>query len=368
MVAVEQHEIDNLTSQGSSQCARLGFDHLDRMLTDIGLWQHTAGDEPNTIHGYSIDDEARGLIVGLQYWRDGIGKAFNKRLASTCFRFLQSAALTTGDRAGRYHNFCDASGRWLDSTGSEDSFGRTLWSLGVAHAVNAPFAPRVAADQLLRRSLSSAPALTHLRAKAFAIFGLAQARIDDARLEQLAGQVADAYDAAAGPGWQWFEDHMTYSNARLPQAMFTAAAVFPENERFAAIGTDSLDFLLHVSRDGKGGYAPVGNAPMERDGWFKRGQVRPPRFDQQPVDAGALVEACVAAYSITGEPRFREAANRAFGWYFGDNFHGLSVYNPRTCAVADALTRSGLNRNQGAESVLSIHLAFQALRTLEKES
>lgn len=363
-----QNEITDCSLQHEQEHASLRLDHLDHLLTDIGIWQHAAGNEPNTIHGYSIDDEARGLIVGLQYWRASIDRAFNARLAATCFRFLQSAALSAGERAGCFHNFCDAEGSWLDSIGSEDSFGRTLWGLGVAHAVDAPFAPRIEAERLLRCAMRSVPTLTHLRAKAFTIFGLAHARLDDLRLRQLADQIADAYDSTAGPDWHWFENQMTYGNARLPQAMFTVGAILPDSDRYIAIGTGALDFLLHVTRDGKGGQAPIGNAPMERDGWFKRGQPRPPQFDQQPVDAGALVEACVAAYRVTREPRFREAANRTFGWYFGDNVHGLSVYNPQTGAVGDALTRTGLNRNQGAESVLSIHLAYQALRTLEKEN
>lgn len=341
------------------------FGHLDLMLTDIGIWQHTAEDTPNPRHGYSIDDEARGLIVGLRYWQQDIVPDFNRRLATTCFQFLKSAALTQGSCAGRYHNFCDAKGCWLDPIGSEDSFGRTLWGLGVAHAVDAPFAPRRDAEILLRRSLLAVSDLHYQRSKAFVILGLAQARIDDTLLRCLADELADAYDATNGPDWRWFENHMTYCNARLPQAMFIAAGLFPDEARYQRIGIESLDFLLRVSQCGKGGYAPIGNAPMEHDGWFKRGQKRPPLFDQQPVDAGALVEACVEAFHVTSEPRFRKAANAAFGWYLGDNCHGIPVYNPETGGVADALTRIGLNRNQGAESVLSFHLAYQALQTLD---
>jgi hypothetical protein len=343
----------------------LRFDHLERMLTDIGLWQHTAGDLPNERHGYSIDDEARGLIVALRYWQSGVFPDFSRRLGATCFQFLQSAALSTGDCTGRYHNFCDAQGRWLDSIGSDDSFGRTLWGLGVACAVDAPFAPRRQAEALLRCSLPAIQDLKYPRAKAFVILGLGASRVDDVILRRLADELADAYEAISQPDWHWFEGHFTYCNARLPQAMFIAASIFPDDTRFQRIGTESLDFLLKISRCEKGGYAPIGNAPMEHDGWFKRGQKKPPLFDQQPVDTGALVESCVEAYHVTREPRFRQAANAAFGWYFGDNCHGLPVYNPVTGAVADALTRGGLNRNQGAESVLSIHLAHQALQTLE---
>lgn len=345
----------------------LRFAHLDRLLTDIGLWQHAEGDVPHMRHGYSIDDEARGLIVGLRYWRSGVEPDFHARLAATCFRFIEDAAITEGQSAGHFHNFCDANGRWLDSVGSDDSFGRTLWGLGVASAVDAPFAPRDAAERLLRRSLPAIDTLNpwYLRAQAFVLFGLAAARLDDQHLKQSADVLADSYEAHANDRWRWFEDGMTYCNARLPQALFIASRVFPSETRYVRIATASLDFLLEKTRNPQGSYDPVGNARLTTRGWFLRTDVSPPPYDQQPVDAGALVECCVEAWHATGEPRFRQAAWDAFGWYEGRNRHGLPVYDPDTGGVADALTPHGLNRNQGAESVLSVHLAHQALQTLE---
>ena len=347
--------------------AHLRFGHLECLLTDIGLWQHAEGCVPHQKHGYSIDDEARGLIVGLRYWEAGMEPRLNERLARVCFRFIQDAAITRGASAGRYHNFCDAQGRWLDSVGSDDSFGRTFWGLGVAHAVDAPFAPRKAAEILLRRSLDAIPVMqpNYLRAKAFVILGLAASRIADEQIRLLANALADAYESCADEHWRWFEDQMTYCNPRLPQALFVAARLFPEDARFGRIAIQSLDFLLQKTRNGKGSYNPIGNARLTEAGWFTRADKTPPRFDQQPVDAGALVECCVEAWHATGQPRFRQAARNAFGWYLGSNVHGLPVYNPETGGVSDALTPGGLNRNQGAESVLSIHLAHLALQTLE---
>ncbi len=345
----------------------LRFAHLEHLLTEIGLWQHTRGNKPHVQMGYSIDDEARGLIVALRHWEKGVEPRFQEQMGAACFRFLQQAALTEGPDAGRYHNFCDARGCWLDSIGSDNSFGRTLWSLGVACQINAPFAPRAEAEPLLRRSLAIVNTIAppFLRAKAFVVLGLAASRRDDAVLLSLADALADAYETSADDGWRWFEGHMTYCNARLPQALFAAASVFPERARYARIAEQSLDFLLQVTRGAEGGYSPIGNAPLQTAGWFQRGQASPPPFDQQPVDAGALVEACVAAVHITGEARFRQAARDAFGWYHGLNCHGAAVYNSDTGAVGDALHAGGVSRNQGAESVLSYHLAHQALQELD---
>ncbi len=344
----------------------LRFDHLEDMLTETGLWQHCEDCQPNPRHGYSIDDEARGLIVGLRYWQDGVQPQFYERLARTCFNFVQGAAITSGECAGQYHNFCDQQGRWLDSVGSEDSFGRTLWGLGVAYAVGAPFAPRAMAERLLLGSLPVLPTMrpTYLRAKAFVILGLAEARIADDQVRLLAGALADKYDSCCDDNWHWFEDQMTYCNARLPQALFAASRLFPDNPRYKNIAKASLDFLLEKTRNAQGSYDPVGNLRLTEAGWFTRHDDAPPRFDQQPVDAGALVECCAEAFRATGEPRYRQAAYDAFDWYLGRNYHGLPVFDAESGGVSDALTPHGLNSNQGAESVLSVHLAHQALQTI----
>lgn len=344
----------------------LPYTHLEAMLTPIGLWQHAEDSLPNPRHGYSIDDEARGLIVGLQYWQDGWEPQFYGRLAQTCFRFIEDAAIRSGDSAGQYHNFCDTQGKWLDSVGSEDSFGRTLWGLGAAHAVDAPFAPRTTAEELLTGSLPVIAKMrpTYLRAKAFVILGLAEARIADEQIRILADALCDNYDACADSRWHWFEDQMTYCNARLPQALFTAARIFPGERRYRRIAAESLDFLLEKTGNAQGSYDPIGNLRLTEAGWFTRHDAVPPRFDQQPVDAGALVECCAEAYRVTGEPRFRRAAAAAFQWYLGANCHGLPVLDEQTGGVSDALTPEGLNSNQGAESVLSVHLAHQALQAM----
>lgn len=351
-----------------AQCpAKLRFGHLETLLAEIGLWQHAEGTVPHERHGYSIDDEARGLIVGLRYWQAGTESELSEKLARACFRFIESATITRGPKAGRYHNFCDAQGRWLDSVGTDDSFGRTLWGLGIAHAVDAPFAPRASAERLITRSLSAISAMqpNYLRAKAFVILGLDAAGIAEEHIRAQADFLANSYEACADSSWHWFEDQMTYCNPRLPQALFIAARLFPEEMRYGQIAAASLDFLLKKLRNGKGSYNPIGNLRLTEAGWFTRADKTPPLFDQQPVDAGALVECCVEAWHDTGEPRFRQAARAAFGWYLGSNVHGLPVYNPVTGGVSDALTPGGLNSNQGAESVLSVHLAHQALQTLE---
>jgi hypothetical protein len=370
----QEHSADAPSTQLGAT-TELKLDHLAKMLTDIGVWQHGKGRIPDKRHGYSIDDEARALIVALKYIEVGFEVDLCKRVADICFRFLENAAVTEGPDAGRFHNFCDQHGKWLDSVGSDDSFGRTMWALGVARGCGQQCAPGDRADCLLRQALPVCETIDPIRSKAFVLLGLAEGYllpgspstdVDAAGLaRRLADSIAGEYERTAGPDWRWFQSYMTYCNARLPHALFVASQLFPGNSRYAEIAVESLDFLLSVTHNEKGSYSPVGNAPMSTRGWFNRGEPHPPLFDQQPVDAGALVECCVAAYEATAEPRFRNAAYQAYGWYFGDNVHSLPLYDSATGAVCDALTPIGVNANSGAESIVSIHLAAQALRRLD---
>jgi hypothetical protein len=329
--------------------------HLKKITNHFGIWQHCREEKPNKKFGFSIDDEARGLIVAVDLARREIDPDFAEQLGAACFGFIEKAARPDG----LYHNFSDRECRWLDSVGSEDSFGRTLWGLSVAAAADCSFAPRKRSLSLLERSLPAARDVRFLRSQAFVVIALSQlpGYADEIALG-LATRVADAYEETHGPDWCWFENEMTYCNARLPQAMVAAAQLFPSDPRFLEIGVESLDFLLKAMRlAGKGaGYAPIGN-----EGWYRRGEKRPALFDQQPVDAGALVEACMKAFRVTGEPRFRKAAREAFAWYHGENIHGLPIYDPLTGGVCDALKPAGVNCNQGAESVLSYLMAHFAL-------
>ena len=183
-------------------------------------------------------------------------------------------------------------------------------------------------------------------------------------MAKTASACPEIYETSADNEWRWFEPFMTYCNARLPHALLAAGEIFPTETRYLTTAMESLDFLLKVTRTGKNNYAPIGNAPLTSRGWYQRGDLRPPPFDQQPVDAGALVECCVKAYQMSGEPRFRQAATDAFRWYHGQNIHELPVYNPESGFVADAITRTGTSKNGGAESVVSYHLAYQALTNI----
>src|SRR2546430_12609707 len=61
------------------------------------------------------------------------------------------------------------------------------------------------------------------------------------------------------------------------------------------------------------------------------------RFDQQPVEACAVVSACLQAHRATGKGRWRKEAWSAFNWFLGDNDLQIALYDPTTGGCRDGL-------------------------------
>jgi hypothetical protein len=96
-------------------------------------------------------------------------------------------------------------------------------------------------------------------------------------------------------------------------------------------GLQCLDWLLHIQTDNSGHFVPIGNR-----GWYKRNGKRM-RLDQQPVDAGSMVEACVEAYFASGENRWAQEAIRYFEWFLGRNDFQTPVYDYTTGGCRDKM-------------------------------
>jgi hypothetical protein len=82
-------------------------------------------------------------------------------------------------------------------------------------------------------------------------------------------------------------------------------------------------------------------------GWYPRGGVKA-RYGQQPLEAAAMVDAAFAALDVTGDERWRSAAETAHEWFFGGNDKRAQVATKTGCR--DGLDAAGVNGNMGAES------------------
>jgi hypothetical protein len=301
---------------------------------------------PNRKWGYCTDDVARAFMVTLAHLRLAPADRLSQRLASIYLAFLQHAQLDDG----RFHNFMDYDRRWLDEVGTHDSCGRAIWALGYG-AANAPSQTwRRVCGMLLDRALPSLDSLEYLRSRAYAALGLAHAHraLKDPKhataLQALAGKILAAYEATAGDDWQWFEDVMTYDNARLPEALIRAGQVL-QDQRFGEIGLAALTFYESVTME-NGIHVPIGN-----EGWYPRGGPRA-RYVQQPLEACAMVDAELAAFDLTGDTSHVAAAQLALDWYYGKNSRGITMANGGGCY--DGLGEEAVNPNMGAESTLAL--------------
>jgi glycosyltransferase involved in cell wall biosynthesis len=335
----------------------LNTHHLLAMTDDTGMLQHAIFSVPNTREGYTTDDNARALIVStLLDESQEYSRAEHPNLSS---RYLAFLWLAFNAEIGRFRNFLGYDRQWLENVGSEDSHGRALWALGyvLGHSKNA--ALRGAAGRLFQSAIPAATTFSSPRAWAFSIMGM-QAYLDwfpgDRAIQglrnTLANRLLDVYERSRSENWHWFEKSLSYSNARLPQALILAG-YRSANKTMIAAGTQALEWLVATQHCGdKEIFVPVGSSGVYKEGGEKA------RFDQQPVEACATISACLEAYRLTGEGNWLDEARRVFTWFLGKNDLQVPLYDAETGGCRDGLHPDRVNENQGAESTLSFLMAL----------
>lgn len=330
----------------------LNLRHLRTLGDDTGVLQHAHYAMPQRDHGYATDDNARALLFASRALvadadADSDLREELQELQATTLSFVQHAY----DRPHhRFRAFMSFDRRWLDEY-SEDSDGRALWALAeCASVARDQFAAPAA--ELFREAAVRATSFGSPRAWAYALLGLdawIRSTGGDVPLaavhRSLAGRLLSHFQAHPQPGWPWPEPVLTYANARLPQAMIVAGETL-DAHGMVECGLSVLDWLVRTQTV-DGVFSPIGNR-----GWYPRGGV-PARFDQQPIEACSMAEACADALRVTGDEAWRAPALRAVDWFEGRNVAGLSLYDAESGGCHDGVTEQGLNRNMGAESTLS---------------
>jgi glycosyltransferase involved in cell wall biosynthesis len=357
----------------------LNLNQLRRLTDDTGMIQHACYTIPNYDEGYTTDDNARALMVAVSLEEQGeeaSGLAFN--LASRYLAFVRHALNPV---TGRFRNFMSYERYWLEDNGSEDCHGRALLGLGtVIGRSNHPGLRGVAA-QLVESALPAIPALVSPRAWSFILLAIheylkrfAGDRVASNLREILAERLMENYRKYSAPEWPWFEDRLAYCNATLPHALLVSGQAMARDD-MVQTALNALDWLgdlqtaLHptlTAGRGQGEEISAGDhfVPIGSNGFYVRGGARA-RFDQQPVEAHAMVSACLAAQAHTGEWKWGRQAHVAFDWFLGHNDLSLSLYDPATGGCRDGLHSDRLNQNEGAESTLAFLLALLEIRVAE---
>lgn len=326
------------------------FDHLLRLSDERGLFEHAEFSRPRPEHGYCVDDVARGLVVVC---REESTDAAVRRLERRYLRFVLDAIAPDGT----CHNRMGIDGTWLDDPGVGDWWGRALWGLGVA-AVHGRD-PQMREQARAGFGAAARQRSPHNRAMAYAALGAAEVLQADPTEHEARALLRDAVAAigpsGADPAWPWPEPRLRYGNGTVAQALIVAGTALPDRPTLDR-GLALLEFLLHVeTRDGRLSLTPVGGRGRENTG---------PGYDQQPIEAAALADACASAHWVTGAPRWSAGVDLAWSWFLGRNDASVAMFDAETGGGYDGLEPSGPNRNQGAESTLAMLSTAQLARNL----
>lgn len=324
------------------------FDHLLRLTDGTGLFEHALGAVPRRGCGYCVDDVARGLVVVS---REDDPAPEMARLADCYLSFLAHALAPDG----KCHNRLSYDRRWEDEATDGDWWGRALWGLGTAAASHRD--EWVRRDALVCFDLAARCRSVWPRAMAFATLGAAEVLGRHPSHTGAHALIVDAVEVIGRPvareGWPWPEGRLSYANAVLPEALIAAGSAVGD-EALLAGGLDLLGWLLAIeTRDDHLSLTPVG-------GWAP-GEPRP-GFDQQPIEAAAMADACARALRLTGDPRWSGGIDLAVGWFLGLNDGGVPMYDAGTGGGFDGLHPNGRNANQGAESTLALISTLQHSR------
>lgn len=354
----------NTLAKRPAALPELNLEHLRLMTDGTGILQHATFNIPCYEEGYCLDDNARALLLTALLEESGTDEGRTVReLASRYMAFVSHAF---DKQSGRFRNMMSYSRHWLEEHGSEDSHGRALWALGTIVGRCSDPGKQSLAGNLFHAALPAVADFTSPRAWAFALLGISEylrAFQGDSNVQSIGRSIAERllslFVRTSRPDWPWFEDSVTYSNARLPQALIASSSWMARLDMLD-VGTRSLEWLASIQKTKDDCFAPVGS-----NGFFGRGTPSAV-FDQQPIEACGMVSACLEAHRVTGEARWAHDARRAFSWFLGQNQLQKPLYDPSTGGCLDGLHPDRPNRNQGAESTLSFLLALAEMRSADR--
>lgn len=343
------NKIVRLRDETTEKFPEIKLDHLKRLSDNVGVIQFSEHTTPDKKSGYTLDDNARALMTSVLYHKFFRDKE-SLNLTKNYLEFIKNAQDKEGNIKNQHKNPEEISDPY-----SDDAFGRGIWALGFTINKVKGRKLRNKAKKIFDKSFKRINKLESPRAIAFSIMGLVYYYKKHPNkktyllVKKLSESLVSLYDKHAHDEWRWFEPNLTYCNAQLPKALFLGYSV-TKNKKHLDIAKKSLGFLSGLCIV-NGKLQPIG-----QNGWYNRGNRRA-FFDQQPVDAFALVQAFIEAYRTTKDRSYYNKAILAFNWFLGHNHLDQMIYDEATGGCFDGLGQHSLNFNQGAESTICYLLA-----------
>ncbi len=341
------------------------LDHIIDLTDDTGILQHAVYTVPDRRHGYCTDDNARALMVAA------LSRSYllneEKPLLNLCARYLSFLDYAFNEQTNRFRNFMNYDRTWFEKNGSEDSHGRSLLGLGTTIAQINDAGVLGLSVRLFKKALPSIELFNSIRAVAYSLIGInyyLRRFSGDSEVRRtrsaLAEKLLHGFIKHGNPEWLWCEEILAYGNASIPQSLILSGCGMDDYEMIDK-GLQILEWLYdlqHIDNH----FVPIGN-----NGWYKKNST-PARFDQQPIEAQTMIDACVEAYTATGSAVWIDRAKTCFNWFLGNNDLGISLYNPRTGGCRDGLMPDGINENEGAESTLAWLLSLIMMHKLNADN
>jgi glycosyltransferase involved in cell wall biosynthesis len=342
----------------------VNLDHLCLLTDHTGILQHAEFSVPSYADGYCLDDNARALL--LMTLAEDSGTDVPKLIQAMASRYMAFVKHAFEPKTRRFRNFMSYSRQWEDHAAPDDCHGRAIWALGTIVGRSSDPGRQSLAGSLFHAGLPPVLELSSPRAWAYALLGIAEylrAFCGDSQVQAvqrtLASRLLDLFRRSSSQDWPWFEDRLTYCNARLPQALL-ATSEWLDQEDMKTIAVKALRWLISLQTTENDFFAPIGC-----NGFYTRGAAKA-RFDQQPVEAGSMVSACLEARRVTGDTQWLLDARWAFDWFLGQNELQQPLYDPATGGCRDGLHEDRVNANQGAESTVSFLIALFELRSIDR--
>jgi len=342
----------NIWETESNNLPKIKTEHLRNLTDNFGIIQFANYTQPDIESGYTLDDNARALLVSCMLYEKSKKNLYLKQIKKY-LKFIRYVQRWDG----KLFNLVNKDKKINRRDCSDDAQGRAIWSLGYTLSIKElPEEIKEDAKEIFIKAMGENKKIKSARAAAFTLLGMYfydrkyPSRLNIKKINSLAEYLIILYNTYSDKEWKWFENYLTYANSKLSEALLYAYMA-TRNKKYLKIGLESLDFLISKTFSGKDTFVPIG-----QNGWYERDQKKS-LFDQQPIDVGYMVQTLLLAYKITKDEKYEKYAIKTFQWFLGKNTLNQVVYNEITGGCYDGVGEFSLNLNQGAESALSYLLA-----------
>jgi hypothetical protein len=334
----------------------VNLSHLEKMTDEFGLFQFANLTEPNKQYGYTLDDNARAMVVACWLHHTSLLIYIN---------FIKKCQLKNGELRNYINHEDKEHTKQNEAEDLEDATARAMWALSEVMANKVIHQDlRSLAKSIFNQALPHTQKFHHIRSLAFMIKAFANQEKSENNnpiyvnsISLMANKLIAMLTKHTHKSWVWFDSYLGYNNAVVPEALILAGSV-TANSLFTKKGLQSLSFLIKKTFSDNH-YLPIGHSS-----WYERDEKRS-TFDQQPEDPASMISALDTAHIITGDKSYRNLKSVCFSWFLGNNSLQLPLYNHRDGGCFDGLHPDRVNLNQGAESQVSYLLSRL---TMEKRS